>query len=403
MAETIGNNRDPEKKNSPEAFEPTSLYNLDEEGSAKTQALFDVRKTLSVFNESLFKPTVLTDARNVSILEENLGDLSPDWQTRITIGGVDQYNERREVIGRVFTGEKVGSGGLGVINEVYFAHNGKNKLEKGVAKTCVALDADIARVFAEEKNNAHVIKDVLEQFPNERGAENLAKPLLISDDSIIYQKMENEQGESLSLGEATLQLSNQEWLRQFAGGVEGLAYLQRHGLGHLDFKPGNIVLGKNGEGALVDYGTLKTHGSQYNSDKLQMTLRYADPMNYPRQDLTGVYDLCDKFAIGMSLREFLVRKGVVENTDKPGEVSYGVLPLREPSSEALKELHMLYKKLSEVKDNLTPADPNYVSLQGLADQLKTIASKLPAIQGSLSQRATIAGTPTVREKFPPVS
>ena len=385
MSENIDIHLGRDRKNTPEATEPTVYRSLgdQEDERKKSIAVADIRRTLAVFDESLLDPSVLTNARNVSILEENLGDLSLEWQARITTGGIDHHNEKGETVGRVFTGNQVGRGGLGSINEVYFARSGQSKLERGVGKT--HLDATenpyAYRAFLDEKNNAQIIQKILEDYPAEPGARNLARPLLVSNESVVYEMIENDQGESLNLRATMEQSSVRDWLLQLAGGVEGLAYLQRHGLNHFDFKPDNIVLGKNGEGVLLDYGAARPHG-RIEMDRISITPKFTDIQNILLQDLTQVHDICDKFAVGMSLRDFLLKKGFLEPEKNPAPISHKLLALKEPSSEAMKELHALYVKLSEVGKNFESDSANYVPLDQLADRLRAIAKMFPEIRGA---------------------
>jgi serine/threonine protein kinase len=271
-------------------------------------------------------------------------------------GGVDltqtSVNEKGETITktiRTYGGRELGMGAYGVVVEVSYVEKGSTQLKSGVMKN--PHNTDIAREnFAHEGSAAKTILDLQTQYPELR-AQHLIKPIFVSDKAIVYEKAMDKNGKTSNLEKEVVSMSSKDWLLQFAGGVEGLAYMQAHGISHNDFKPGNIVVGAEG-GILIDVGS-KVSVSDINSGKVQIRTHSTFGIQLPhyvtkgknggeKADWVGQdptynnghllvesvngrlpLDVGDKYAVGRSLQFFLVSKGM---TDTNGNLAPNAPP-----------------------------------------------------------------------------
>ncbi len=342
-----------------------------------------------------------------SVLEANQG-ASPEVIASIVRGGVEltqsSVNEKGETVTRAlrtYGGKELGQGMYGVVSEVAYVEKGSTELKYGVMKLPHAGEVAKAN-FAHEGDAAGQVQTLEAQY-HDKGANHLIKPVFVSDKAIIYEKAADENGKTVNLEKGVKDMSEGVWLRQFAGGVEGLSYMQRHGISHDDFKPGNIVIGAEG-GVLIDIGS-KVSQQDIASGKVQVLRTQNGSMlaHYVTSDGAGGFktdwvgqdpaynnahllsesiqtgkpmDIGDKFAVGQSLRFFLGQKGYLDAT---GRIRSDA-PAHAQQLQAIADRLMAAQQHPYQYINNNPAqgsDPYYVPLEAVDGWIRTISSQLP--------------------------
>lgn len=335
-------------------------------GPSKVAEVRSILKTLPSF-----------EAQDETILKANEASLTLDWQTAIIAGGVDQYLNGKP-LGRVFAARSVGKGGMGIVHDACFVEPNSLELKFGVSKTAVEIEGEkgelVKAVFENEKESAVAIQSFLEKNPQESGAQNIAKPLLVADKMVIYEKV----GDADTLARMMNMLRPSDWLFYFSGAIKGLAFLHRHGLHHMDFKPGNIVIGHD-EGVLIDYSGIRKKG------KFKMLNAVYTQDYYPIHGVVLQEDnedpVADILAVGICLRTYLLKNRFLEvkATEKEKEIAWPrKLPLISPVPQPMVRLYDLCLQLTALpRVDETP-------LEKIAETIQEIATELKALEKTVS-------------------
>lgn len=380
------------------------------------------RKIVDKMNERIFK------RKDREIFQANIDNMTPLMMQAIIMGG-KEIRYKGETV-RIYQGRKIGAGGLGAVHDVWYVRKPSNKIETGVVKIPLENSGDY---FKYESRAANGLSKVLDKNPSS----HLIKPIFSSNDVIIYKKIESE-GKSVSLHDAVKTMSTQEWIGQFIGGVKGLIYLHEHGITHNDFKPDNIVVGKDPTdptgkrkiGVLIDIGSFvfkgdvgKTilpgvtpiglKGTLFKSRDMTVGLAWTPQFHNPeilsksielrKKNKEFPLDLGDKYAVGTSLLVMLAQKGYVQHPkpaddktkskpSKPARVGVGnhEFELKPDAPASVRKLYKLAQKLKnshkhpyEFKGNrkmnklLKRRDSGFISLKDAMNQIKQIAPTLP--------------------------
>jgi len=98
-----------------------------------------------------------------------------------------------------------------------------------------------------------------------------------------------------SLASLPRKLPIEEWVELFAQLCQGLHYLHSRNILHRDLKPSNVMLAKNGEVKLLDFGLATVQGSSASRSEIRGTPGYMAPEAY-----WGEYEVqSDLFALGV--------------------------------------------------------------------------------------------------------
>jgi HD-like signal output (HDOD) protein len=103
-------------------------------------------------------------------------------------------------------------------------------------------------------------------------------------------------------------LSFAQAARLVAGVLDGLAYAHQQGVMHLDVKPANLIVAKNNQPMLLDFGIARHIGNQNASDEIEGTPQYMAPENLNSQ---GVDFRSDIYSAGILLYETVTGKPAV--------------------------------------------------------------------------------------------
>lgn len=191
----------------------------------------------------------------------------------------------------------LGQGGFGI---TYLA-----KQKVSVAGTLGTIDAEIEVTIKEffmkelcnrdEESSMVTVPstgcaDLVEKFRQKfiKEAKNISKlthPHIIKvldvfeENGTAYYVMEYIDGGSLSdLIEKKGSLSEDETLKYTRQIASALQYIHAHNMNHLDVKPGNVLLRKNGDVVLIDFGMSKNYdvaGEQTTSSPVGVSVGYA--------------------------------------------------------------------------------------------------------------------------------
>jgi predicted Ser/Thr protein kinase len=214
-------------------------------------------------------------------------------------GGADlpQVGER---VGRHEIRRVVGVGGMGV---VYEAHD--RTLDRRVALKLLRPDlvaADGVDLLAEAQamaRLAHAHIAVVHDVGLHAGQ--------------VYVCMEYVDGRTLR---AWLEERPRAWpeiLRVFAAAGQGLAYVHRAGLVHLDFKPDNVLIGRDDRVKVTDFGLARMASARARGPRAIMGTWAYMPPEQRRAEPTSAR--ADQYAFAATLREALGGRG--EGTDVP--------------------------------------------------------------------------------------
>ncbi len=262
-------------------------------------------------------------------------------------------------IGRFEILETLGEGAQGV---VYLARD--NRLEREVAIKSLTVDSDDREVDAQMLlREARMISQF--QHPNIVSIYEAAV-----DEGVPYLVLEFVQGATLkSLLEQRGALTEPLAVQIALKVLSGLSYAHQNKIVHSDLKPGNILLDREKNPKILDFGIAR-YVSRRTGHGLTGTPRYMAP-EYIRDGLLTT--AADVFAMGLMLFAMLTGREAVEAEDDKAifaEITDKVFP--PPShfnSKLSKELDRLVLKslAKRPKDRFPDAAAMHSALEALAD------------------------------------
>lgn len=171
--------------------------------------------------------------------------------------------------------------------------------------------------------------DLVEKFRQKfiKEAKNISKlnhPHIIKvldvfeENGTAYYVMEYIDGGSLSdLIEVKGTLSEEETIKYTRQIADALQYIHAHNMNHLDVKPGNILLRKNGDAVLIDFGMSKNYdmaGEQTTSSPIGVSVGYA-PIEQSRVGGLGTFSpATDIYSLGATMFKMLTGQTPPEAT-----------------------------------------------------------------------------------------
>ena len=151
---------------------------------------------------------------------------------------------------------------------------------------------------------------------------------LFEENGTAYYVMDFVEGESLSarLKRTGQPLSEREALRILSEVLEGLDEVHKNKIWHLDLKPGNIMLDKEGNAVLIDFGASKqltSNGYATSTVSMCYTPGYA-PSEQVDQNIERIGPWTDLYALGATLYNLVTRNNppAISDLGEPNAFQY---------------------------------------------------------------------------------
>lgn len=132
----------------------------------------------------------------------------------------------------------------------------------------------------------------------------------IGADGMPYLVMEYVEGDHLDAYCDAKRLKIEDRIRLFLQVCDAVAYAHRNLIVHLDLKPSNILVDREGEVKLLDFGTSKLIGADMQlTTTVLATPAYASPEQLRNEAVTTA---CDVYSLGVILRELLAGRATTQ-------------------------------------------------------------------------------------------
>ncbi len=176
-----------------------------------------------------------------------------------------------------------------------------------------------------------------------------------------------------------------EIVRQVAHGLEAA---HRAGLLHRDMKPGNILIDRNGEAKVLDFGLSLGTTDEDNEEIIWATPYYVPPetlMREPEDVRTDIY------ALGMTLRHLLT--GNDRFPEKP-QSAHELIECKRRLTPLRQEMPSLDPAFCDLVDHMTRFTP-----AARPRNYKELLSEIAEVQASLDERAAGLASPRRRKRM----
>ncbi len=241
----------------------------------------------------------------------------------------------------------IGCGGFG---KTYLVEDklGNRKVIKEffISSMCTRDEASNSVTISVDENRM-TYEEQLERFKNEAiRIHSLSHPHVVKvsaffeDNNTAYYVMDYIEGESLAKKISKEKLSEQRISRYMHQLLAALDYIHSKGLTHLDIKPGNIMVDKDDNVVLIDFGASKMYNAQSINKSMMSSMRppYTSGYAPAEQENGNVKDMgtwCDIYALGATL--YTLYTGKRPNT--PYEIfSQGEFPKITNASAKMQEV-----------------------------------------------------------------
>ncbi len=347
------------------------------------------------------------------ILKANPHLITPEVIQSMIAGGVEMTYQGKTI--KVYTGRKLGEGGIAKVKEIWYVEKGKTELNNAVIKTIKTENELYATYFIYEGQNINELKAAL----TGKSVNHISGLIVGGDKFMIYSKVSDKNGESRDLGKNdSRNIPPNEQMRYLADSFLGLSETHAAGFTHGDYKPENIVIGtrktqkgKINAGELIDFGSAINNNNIINAANpegiittiniqiegrtfevpaikkgddnypMPFTPQYHNP-NLMADAVKGKvpFNAGDKYAAGTTLMAKLEEFGHVTK-DKPGDDFDHSYSLKPNASESAKKLFAIAQKLQNVRNHpyefmnnneANGKDPQYISLTEAARQIRNI-------------------------------
>jgi hypothetical protein len=220
------------------------------------------------------------------LFKHNINLLSPQFiHALLAVGSYRQhyFDEKRQYQNSIFLlmGTQLNKGGLGQVSSTLYAFEHDLKLKPALVKT--SLEAPEAQaVFQDEIVVARQIKHLLENNAEDPRTAHILPPIHVGENFILMPKVSNQEGQVLSLNELK-KYENKDvrhWAGIMKGAMEGNTFLAENGFINHDFKPANILEGKQG-GVLIDWGGIFNKKAMMAEGKVEVLGHIEQGSMYP--------------------------------------------------------------------------------------------------------------------------
>ena len=380
------------------------------------------------------------DPYDVAIIKRNINIMTTGLLNSILLLSAvrhdyfdEDLDQDRQVL--VYAGPEMGSGTIGVVNNIYYCYDDSLELREGLYKSVnksdpakpeqVQMALILAQAFKLETQTARKLKKLFTEKAGDPRLKQILHPEFVADDFLIIPKITNELGESHHMANVHKspkfmvngQFSIEKYCQSLAGSAQGLDFLSENNIIVGDNKPQNMIDSVNGAvlidlGGFVDLenyrnGTLKISESPQDgslvtsfyfpeSPSLQTTLPVTDSygnMHLLSQEIRGEKpnDLTHKLTLAKCIERLfcLLKFSPLEKFKEKGRL-FPIDRLNAPavslnaellSSPALQNLYKLYLKLYYAhqhpykfidNDQAKGLDLEYITLEQTAVALNNI-------------------------------
>lgn len=231
-------------------------------------------------------------------------------------------------------------------------------------------------------------KKYVEQVQNEYAVANgLDHPCLLKAHAIDFQKkllfvsgarLLLEYVDGMALADcAGLPLT--KLLSVFFKVADGMAYMHSEGIYHADIKPDNIMIGRQREVKIIDFGLAWRRGES--KDRVQGTLEYLAPEQAQNKVVNGK---TDTFNLGVTMYRAITGRGVPPEIRQCGGADLGtfdnfVTPLHRLNKTVPPELDDLVRQMIRCNPDYRPS-----TMREVRDRIREIGKRMKAAQRAAS-------------------
>lgn len=282
----------------------------------------------------------------------------------------------------------ISSGGFGNTYEAFDVdHNKKVAVKEFFMKDSCNREETTNRVIVATKAKEEQVTRMKEKFMKEaRALQNMSHPNIVhvenafEENATAYYVMDYIEGTSLNdIIKVAGSLSEEKALDYIIQIADALSYVHSKNILHLDVKPGNIMVDKNGRAVLIDFGASKQYDEVTGENTSTLlginTTGYA-PAEQSYRGFVQFAPSTDIYALGTTLYKLLtgitppdaqmLKDGEVELVPLPSNISESVKnaireamrPLRKDRPQSVEEFVVLLNgdgKTSTQKKNTEKA------------------------------------------------
>ena len=310
----------------------------------------------------------------------------------------------------------IGAGGFGKTYLVEDRLGAKKVVKEFFISSMCTRDAATRSVTVSVDENKEAFQQQLKKFCEEaRRIYSFSHPnivkvsALFDENDTAYYVMDYVDGESLAQKRKKTPLTEPQIMRYLDQLLLALDYIHSRGITHLDIKPGNIMIDKNDNVVLIDFGASKLFNSQSVNKTMMSSMRPPFTPGYAplEQENGNVKDMgphCDIYAIGATLYNLYTG----ENPISPFDILQNGFPAMSNVSGQMQELikramaPMVKDRMKSVSEFRAMLADNFVTNCSNDDNTKiadtqTSSNETKISQPTQSTKITEQKTETVKE------
>jgi serine/threonine-protein kinase len=286
----------------------------------------------------------------------------------------DPEDPKSDTIGPYRLLHRIGRGGMGV---VYLARRADGQFVKDVALKLVRRGLDTDEILARFRRE----RQILARFEHPHIARLLDGG--ISADGRPYLVMEYVPGEPITAWCDARSSSLEDRLRLFLEVCDTVQYAHRNLVVHRDLKPSNILVSRDGQVKLLDFGVAKVLADEAREEttltragQRPMTPEYAAPEQALDAPLTTAADV---YSLGVVLHELLVGPRPARGGGPPSAQRPQAEAARRRGTSPERLRRWLRGDLDTIVLKALQADParRYRTVEALAEDLQRHRDELP--------------------------